>query len=137
MNKAMFDTLLTAFPGVCREHYFAKPVCTNCQRYTKIGERDRRLWRFDWAWPDLKVAIEYEGLMSAKSRHITITGFSKDCEKYNAAALLGWQEYRFTAPMLADSRRGEKATVWRAGDTVDLISKVLKPPASGSGLPWS
>lgn len=56
-----------------------------------------RKWRFDWAIPSLKIAVEYEGIMSEKSRHTTITGMSGDCEKYNAAQSLGWKVLRFTA----------------------------------------
>ena len=56
-----------------------------------------RKWRFDWVIPTHKIAIEYEGLMSAKSRHTTIKGFSGDCEKYNEAVKLGWRVLRYTA----------------------------------------
>lgn len=56
-----------------------------------------RKWRFDWAIPSLKLGIEYEGIMSEKSRHTTVTGMSNDCEKYNAAQSLGWKVLRFTA----------------------------------------
>lgn len=56
-----------------------------------------RKWRFDWAIPSLKIAIEYEGLMSKKSRHTTVKGFTGDTEKYNAAQGLGWRVLRFTA----------------------------------------
>ena len=41
-----------------------------------------RKWRFDFAIESLKIAIEYEGIMSEKSRHTTITG---------------WKVLRFTA----------------------------------------
>lgn len=57
----------------------------------------QRKWRFDFAIPEMKIGIEYEGLMSAKSRHTTITGFSNDTEKYNAAQALGWRVLRYTA----------------------------------------
>lgn len=56
-----------------------------------------RKWRFDWCFPSILVAIEYEGLMSEKSRHTTITGFTGDAEKYNAAQSLGWKVLRYTA----------------------------------------
>jgi hypothetical protein len=56
-----------------------------------------RFWKFDWAMPVIKVAVEYEGLFSAKSRHTTATGYSGDTEKYNAAALQGWRVLRYTA----------------------------------------
>ena len=58
---------------------------------------DKRRFRFDWAIPQYKVAIEYEGLMSEKSGHTTVTGFTKDCEKYNLAQLEGWKVLRYTA----------------------------------------
>jgi hypothetical protein len=41
----------------------------------------------------LKVAIEYEGLMSVKSGQTTVTGYSNDCIKYNLAACLGWKNW--------------------------------------------
>lgn len=56
-----------------------------------------RKWRFDWAIPALKIAIEYEGLFAAKSRHTTISGFSNDTEKYNACQASGWRLLRYTA----------------------------------------
>ena len=52
---------------------------------------ETRQWRFDIAIPSLKIAIEYEGIMSRKSRHTTVTGYTKDCEKYNAATIAGWR----------------------------------------------
>ena len=56
-----------------------------------------RRWRFDVAILSMNVAIEYEGIVGHKSRHTSITGYSKDCEKYNSAAILGWKVLRYTA----------------------------------------
>ena len=56
-----------------------------------------RLWRFDFAVRKKKIAWEYEGLMSKKSRHTTIGGFTGDAEKYNEAAAHGWRVIRYTA----------------------------------------
>ncbi len=56
-----------------------------------------REWRFDWAIEEIKLAIEYEGLMSEKSRHTTVTGFTQDTDKYNQAQALGWRVIRITA----------------------------------------
>lgn len=68
-----------------------------------------RRWKFDIAIPHLKIAVEYEGLMSKKSRHTTIEGYSKDSEKYNTAAEDGWTVLRYTAltkhRMLDDVKR--------------------------------
>jgi very-short-patch-repair endonuclease len=56
-----------------------------------------RRWRFDYAIPSRKIAIEYEGVFGGRSRHTSVVGYAKDCEKYNHAAMLGWRVYRFTA----------------------------------------
>jgi len=58
-----------------------------------------RKWRLDWAFPEIKLAIEYEGMAfhGGKSRHTAISGFTGDCEKYNELALAGWMLLRFNA----------------------------------------
>ena len=57
---------------------------------------ENRRFRFDIAVPELKVAFEYEGLMSKKSRHTTLTGYTKDATKYNLAQADGWRVFRYT-----------------------------------------
>lgn len=56
-----------------------------------------RKWRFDWAIPALMLALEYEGIFADKSRHTTVSGYTGDVEKYNAAQQLGWRIIRITA----------------------------------------
>lgn len=63
-----------------------------------------RRWRFDFAWPKAKVAVEVEGLTYDGGRHQTIQGFEGDCQKYNAAVVLGWRVLRGTGKQVA---RGE------------------------------
>lgn len=55
-----------------------------------------RRFKFDWAVPEINLAIEYEGLMSFKSRHTTVTGYTNDTTKYNLAQLQGWRVLRYT-----------------------------------------
>jgi len=55
-----------------------------------------RKWRFDYAIPELKIFIEYNGIMSDKSGHTTIKGYSDNMEKYNAATCLGWRGLFYT-----------------------------------------
>lgn len=55
-----------------------------------------RKFRFDHAIPEIMTAFEYEGLMSKKSRHTTLTGYSNDNSKYNLAQLMGWKVLRYT-----------------------------------------
>lgn len=60
-----------------------------------------RKWRFDFAWPCARVAIEVNG-GGARGRHNTITGATKDAEKLNAAACLGWRVLVYTAISVKD-----------------------------------
>lgn len=73
-----------------------------------------RKWRFDFAYPDHKVAIEVEGGTWSRGRHTRGSGYEKDCEKYNAASLLGWSVYRFTSTMI------------KRGEAINTIEKALK-----------
>ena len=66
-----------------------------------------RRWRFDFAWPDLMTAVEFEGGVWSGGRHTRGKGFENDCEKYNEAAARGWRVYRFTGGMVD---RGEMLT---------------------------
>ena len=55
-----------------------------------------RRWRADFCIPEIRLMVEYEGLMSDKSRHTRAVGYSGDCSKYNSAALQGWTVLRYT-----------------------------------------
>lgn len=72
-----------------------------------------RRWRFDWAWPDKKVALEVDGGAWIGGRHTRGAGFIKDCEKMNAAVLLGWRVLRVT-PQQMDS-----------GEAAELVNRLL------------
>jgi len=63
-----------------------------------------RRWRFDFAWPALRLAVEIEGGAWVRGRHTRGPGFSGDCEKYNAATLGGWKILRFTPDAIRDGR---------------------------------
>ena len=55
-----------------------------------------RKFRFDFALPEFKIAIEYDGLNSDKSGHTTLVGFTSDTEKINLAISKGWRVLRYT-----------------------------------------
>lgn len=63
-----------------------------------------RMWRFDFCWPQEKIAVEVEGGTWSGGRHTTGSGFRKDCEKYNHAAKMGFYVFRFTGDMV---KKGE------------------------------
>jgi len=66
----------------------------------RLAEAGLRDWRFDFAWPVAKVAVECEGGVFIRGRHTRGAGYSGDCAKYNAAAALGWTVIRVTGSML-------------------------------------
>lgn len=55
-----------------------------------------RKWRFDYAIPEHKIALEVEGGVWTGGRHTSSVGFIKDMEKYNTATLMGWRVFRTT-----------------------------------------
>jgi len=63
-----------------------------------------RRWRFDLAWPDLRVACEVEGGTWAGGRHTRGSGFEADAIKYNTAAIDGWLVIRVTGNMVKDGQ---------------------------------
>ena len=60
----------------------------------------KRRWKFDFAHPATKTAIELEGGAWSNGRHTRGKGFVADCEKYNAAGLLGWTVFRLATGMI-------------------------------------
>jgi len=76
---------------------------------------ETRKWRFDYAFPRFKVAIEVEGGVWTGGRHTRGSGFVKDMEKYNEAAKLGWRILRFTPSDLAKTSTFEtiKQTLYK------------------------
>lgn len=76
------QVLAAALPPPVREHKF----------------HPGRGWRFDFAWPTSLVAVEVEGGIYSRGRHVRPAGYMADCEKYNEARLLGWTVLRVAGP---------------------------------------
>ncbi len=57
----------------------------------------KRKWRLDYAWPHERIALEIDGgIWMGKGAHAGGTAISRDMEKHNEAALLGWLVLRAT-----------------------------------------
>ncbi len=72
-----------------------------------------RRWRFDYAIPDHKIALEVEGGAFTGGRHTRGTGFLGDMEKYNTATCLGWRIVRCTPDQLLST------------NTLQMIKKLM------------
>lgn len=72
-----------------------------------------RRWRFDFAFPDLKVAVECEGGSWVNGAHSRGGHFEQDCIKYSEAAIRGWKVIRATGKMIKD------------GTAIDLLQRAL------------
>lgn len=98
-GERSFETQLRFInaPAAVREHRF-DPV---------------RKWRFDFAWPDLLVAVEIEGGSFIQGRHTRGESFKADCVKYCEAAIAGWLVLRVTTAMVDD------------GSAVSLLGRAL------------
>lgn len=55
-----------------------------------------RKFRFDFFIVELRLGIEYNGLVSDKSRHTTLKGYTGDMEKINLAQSEGYKVVQFT-----------------------------------------
>jgi len=73
---------------------------------------DARKWRIDFAWTDVKLAVEIEGGAWANGRHTRGKGFIADMEKYNALAEYGWRLLRYV-PNSKDKRNINYAQIAR------------------------
>lgn len=83
-----------------------------------------RKWRFDYAIPEFKVAIEIDGAVWNCGRHNRAQGYINDMEKLNTAASMGWVVLRFTT-----HDRLKASTIDLIKRTVDLKKKEI-----GDGL---
>lgn len=65
----------------------------------------KRRWRFDFAWPDSRLAVEVQGgtFSRRRSGHSSGMGLQNDYDKLNAAAVLGWRVLQFSAKHLQET----------------------------------
>jgi very-short-patch-repair endonuclease len=93
------------FAFQCRAYRLPVPV-----RQFRFAQEVGRMWQFDFAFPQYKLAVEIEGLVVQKlagvlvvrGRHASISGFKEDCIKYATADELGWGVLRFEQTQVKD-----------------------------------
>jgi very-short-patch-repair endonuclease len=73
-----------------------------------------RRWRFDWAVPHLKLAVEQEGGIWVRGggRHNRGIGYQRDIWKYNAGVSMGYAIFRFTPDDILKGRDLEVLKQW-------------------------
>jgi hypothetical protein len=71
------------------------------ERYLK-SKRSKR-YRLDFAHPISRVGIEIQGGVYNRGRHVTGSGYERDCRKYNLAYTSGWTIFLLTSAMAKDS----------------------------------
>lgn len=59
-----------------------------------------RKWRFDWAFPADKIAVECNGGVWTQGRHVRGKGYMNDLAKLNAAQIQGWCVLQVTPDQL-------------------------------------
>jgi very-short-patch-repair endonuclease len=92
-----FQMAVHKIPAPVREHRFCPP----------------RRFRFDFAWPEQKLAVEVDGGSWIAGRHNRGAGFAKDAEKANLAVLHGWRVLHFVGSQIDD------------GTAIDTIRQAL------------
>ena len=78
-----------AFCLLLRQHLGAEVVAEHRFHPT-------RMWRFDYAIPEHRIAIEIDGGVWQIGRHNRPKGYIADLDKFNNAAALGWRVLKFT-----------------------------------------
>ena len=86
----------------------------------------KRRWRFDYAIPEYRIALEVGGGVWTGGRHTRPQGFLGYLEQYNTATLMGWRVFRMTPDDLLRTA------------TLNLLKSAISgdfDPENGSFLP--
>src|SRR5690348_3410929 len=76
-------------PKPVAEYHFALPA---------------RKWRFDFCWPQFRLAVEQDGAIYSGGRHVRGSGYEKDLVKLNEALLRGWRVLRVSTGQVASGQ---------------------------------
>lgn len=97
----------SVFIAACKAHGLPEPV-------PEFMFHQKRMWKFDWAWKNLGVALEIEGGIFGRGKacpickrrpvgaHSSIQRLLSDMTKYREAAISGWKVIRVTPSEVND-----------------------------------
>lgn len=86
-----------------------------------------RQWRFDFAWPPQRIAVEIDGGTWKRTRggrsagHAHPQRMEDDNEKRNAARLQGWRVFQFTTRQV------------QYGQAIEVIAQAVNDGHNGTG----
>ena len=83
------------FESLCVAQGFQEPV-------PEFQFAPPRKWRFDWCWPESKLALEVQGGIFSAGRHVRGAALVKEYEKLTEAAILGWRVLFVTTKQIDD-----------------------------------
>lgn len=78
---------------------YPQPVCLETSG-NEISPVKGRRWKFDFAWPEQKIAIEAQGGVYMRSGHTGGKNMEDDYAKLNACVAEGWRIFYVTSGML-------------------------------------
>lgn len=74
----------------------------NIQFTREFKFHPQRKWQADFRIDDMPILVEVEGGVFSNGRHTRGEGYTKDCEKYSAAAVNGWFVIRGTTEQIKE-----------------------------------
>jgi hypothetical protein len=102
------DDNASQFRLLCKASGLPMPV-------TEFKFHETRKWRWDYAFPEEKIAIEVDGGLFVRGAHVRGARILLTHEKLNAAAVLGWRVvYRVPNNLCTD-------------DTLEMLKNLLSP----------
>lgn len=93
-RKPYFQMLM----ALLRPHGIPEPLCE--YRFDAV-----RKWRFDFAWPDNKLAVEIDGGLFVNGGHNRGAYLLQQMAKQNAAMLQGWTVLRYSPNQFVEAER--------------------------------